>query len=270
MKSRISTLLVAAFFLMQLDAQAFFYNFPGFLKRYEMGYNYSIATARYKSTESIVEPNTGKVFNSVQDKMVTSKLGYGGFVGTSIPLKQTGQSTALHLGIGFNYNIYMWDYEVPMFDNFYYDESGNPIGTNYSKTFGISSMTAHMALPISADFKFGAEATLDRSKRWTGTLGLGVYPNGNLTMDFNDVGYGFGVSPFAKAEIGIKAGIIMKLRATYIYGNIPYFSTQANMFGISEMTAKSELIGQHNINFSFIIMPFSWTWDMGGWWNKHH
>jgi hypothetical protein len=247
---------------------------PNFIKRWEIGYTYSIASATYKSTESITTPDGSKTFEKSIEQNVRSKFSFGALMGTYIPLKKIGGKSLLAIGINAQYNAYLWDYSVPTFQGFKTDVNNNIIDAYYSAELnpGISAMTIQAGLPISLDVKWGGEASLQRGEKYTGTLGIGAYPSGSMTADYGNGGFGFGVTPFAKAEIGAKAGIFWKLRVQYLMGNIPFY-TEGNsinkVIGI-DAVSKSELIGKGVISASLVLMPFSWNFQEDGWWNWHH
>lgn len=244
---------------------------PNFIKRWEMGYSYSIASATYKSSETVTDAASGKKFTHNVNQDVRSKFGYGGFAGTYIPVARMGSGTLLAIGIDYAYNAYLWDYKVPEFNGFTTDENGTVNGVTYSDPmFGFSAVSVQMALPVSVDLKFGGEATLEKYSRWTGTFGAGVHPSLNMTVDYGNAGFGTGITPFLKAEVGYKAGIVFKLRAQYAFGSVPFYSNANNILNMSGVESNSELIGKNAFSLSFVIMPFSFNWKEDGWWNDHH
>ncbi len=152
----------------------------------------------------------------------------------------------------------LWDSKVPTFN-----------GNGFSD-FTFSGGTVQMALPVGLDFKFGCDALGTKSRRFCTTLGFGVYPSYAMTsLDFNvDVDPNISVAPYAKFEVGIFAGICMKLRTIYSYGNFNYMevnSTEKNELG--EMSSKTTLTGKSNLTVSLLFMPFSWKWSRAEWWN---
>lgn len=247
------------------------YGLPNFLKRWEIGYSYSMASATYKSTETVKDNASGKSFTQDIKQNVNSKFGYGGFAGTYIPLARLGGQSQLAIGVDYEYNAFLWDYKVPEFNGFTTDENGVVNGVTYSDpVFGFSAMSVQMALPVSLDFKFGGEATLEKYSRWTGTVGAGVHPSLNMTVDYGNAGFGTGIAPFMKAEVGYKAGIVFKLRAQYSFGRIPFYTNANSLFNVSNLQSSSELIGKNTFSLSLVLMPFSFNWKEGGWWREHH
>ncbi|WP_118950679.1 hypothetical protein [Taibaiella helva] len=245
------------------EIRAQWFGLPGVLQRYELGYSYSIATATYKRTET---SNNGLDTSFSQN--VTSKNGFGGMIGTAIPLKRLSDRCMLALGLGYTYNMYTWDYNTPSFNGLITDENGKKI-YDFSHSIYFSGVSMQMGLPLSADFKFGNDAFLNKNVRWGTTLGIGVLPTAAMTADFDNAGFGFGAAPFAKAELSFFAGICFKLRAQYAYGYIPFYDGKNTIAGWGGYNTKSTLIGKQQVTFSLILMPFSWAWNERGWWNSY-
>ncbi len=266
--------IVAASLLMAAgtqQAQARF-ELPNFIKRWELGYSYSMAFANYKSVERAHVPNSDKVFETNIDKNVRSTFGYGGFTGTYIPVTKMGNSALLAVGINMAYNAFLWDYVSPTFQSWKTDIDGNIVGANFDDDLaglGFSGVSIQMAVPVSLDVKFGAEASLQKGAKWTATLGVGAYPSGSMTADFGNAGFGFGVSPFVKGEIGVKGGILWKLRVQYAMGNIPFYTGNNSVNEAMGLSSNSELIGKGVATVSLVLMPFSWNFQEDGWWNWH-
>lgn len=253
------------------QAQARF-ELPNFMKRWELGYSYSMAFANYKSTELAKNPHNNDVYTINIDRNVRSSFGYGGFTGTYIPVAKMGNSTLLAVGVNMAYNAFLWDYVTPSFQSWKTDVDGNIIGANFEESLnglGFGGVSIQMAVPVSLDLKFGAEATLEKGAKWTGTFGVGAYPSGAMTADFGNAGFGFGVSPFVKGEIGVKGGILWKLRVQYAMGNIPFYTENKSVNADLGFSNNSELIGRGVFSASLVLMPFSWNFQEDGWWNWH-
>lgn len=243
-----------------------YYKFPSFLKRYEMGYTFPISMATYSTTNKW---NDGlHDFDSTFTTNTTSKGLLGVTVGTSFALAKLSDRCMLALGVNLNYNMYLWNYNTPMFIGALTDENGQVL-YEFDNSIGFSGASLQFGLPISADFKFGGEAFLRKKSRFSTTLGVGAMPAVAVTADFDNAGFGYGVTPFVKAEIGMYAGIGLKLRAMYGFGYLPFYTTENSLSGWTGYQVESSLIGKQTLNFSLIIMPFAWTWGEKGWWNSY-
>src|ERR1044072_2834641 len=85
--------------------------------------------------------------------------------------------------------------------------------------------TVQMALPIGLDLKFGADALMVKDMHFCATIGAGAYPSYSLTSITDapvTIDPVFSVAPYIKAEIGVNAGICMKVRALYAIGDLTY------------------------------------------------
>ena len=170
------------------SSYAQWFHLPGFLQRYEIGYSYSIANATYKS-QNQWNDGTHKL-DTTFSQNVTSTSGIGAQIGFTIPIKRIGGKCMLALGIGYQYNMYTWDYKTPSYNNAFTDGSGNTI-YDYN-SLPLSAVSLQMGLPLSADFKFGNDAFLRKNQRWGCTFGAGVLPVGAVTADLDNAGFGFG------------------------------------------------------------------------------
>jgi hypothetical protein len=160
--------------------------------------------------------------------------------------------------------MYYWDYTIRAFDGF--DEQGN---VRYAPDYGISGMSMQVGLPVGGDFKFGCDAMLDKAHRFCSTIGAGVMPSAAVTADFDNAGFGLGVTPYVKLEAGIMAGICMKLRVVATFGRMPFYDANTDLSGFEDYAKTSAtLIGKQSVTASLIFMPFSWGWKKAGWWNK--
>ena len=108
-----SVLLVAS--IPQSQAQ-FGVGIPNFFKRFELGYSYSVGFATYNSVERVKNPGNDNVYENNIKENVRSKFGYGGLMGSYIPLKRVGNSL-MAIGVNFQYNAFLWDYTTPVFQN---------------------------------------------------------------------------------------------------------------------------------------------------------
>jgi len=236
---------------------------PGGLTRFEVGYSYPKAWADYKREDAVVNPFTGQTQHTSYSTRTASTFSFGATIGTYFPVARLGSKSSFAISVSLVEAMYSWDYPVTAFNGF--DDEG---GIVYSSDFGFSGMTMHMALPVGADFKFGCDALSDKAIRFCTTLGAGVYPSGSMTADFDNAGFGYGVTPFVKAEVGIMAGICMKLRVMATIGNMPFYDGKSNLSGWTNAATTSSLTGKQSVTVSLIFMPFSWGWKQTGWWNK--
>ena len=245
-------LLLALLFIIPLCSSA---KFPGILQRYQLGYSFVINSAQLTNGTKITGAGSLDRDTSYKTNFNTSAA-FGVTMGTYVPLARLGRASTLVLGIDFMYNMMTWKSKVPAF--------GGEID--------FSGVTAQMALPIGLDFKFGADAINVKDRRFCATIGAGAFPSYALTALDNAEGLSidpaFSVAPYVKGEVGIFAGICMKLRAVYAIGNLTYMdlSESTNTAGVTS-TSTTKFLGTSNLTVSLLIMPFSFTWKKEEWWN---
>ncbi|MEO6832256.1 MAG: hypothetical protein ABI378_07650 [Chitinophagaceae bacterium] len=241
-------------------------NLPGFLKNYEIGYGASFTWADYSRTLKAVSEG-GQSYDTTVTTRVKSKHGLSATTGTSINLKRLGEKSQLALGLSGIYNLYTWDYATA--NGARLTDSGVVYDYSYGTTFGGATLNAGLA--ISADFKFGAEAMMDKQYRLSWTGGIGVYPSVNLTADIDNTNMTFGVQPFVKTEFGIRGPIAAKLRLMYAFGNLTYIDAtdKNNFFGLQGAQNNTKLIGKGNFTVSLILLPFSWNYKTSHWYNSY-
>jgi hypothetical protein len=263
--TRILSLAVISLFGIT-EARAQFDRWPGAIKNIEVGYGYAKAWADYERQVKAVRED-GKRYDTTISMSVTNKGGFSGAFGTSLPMARLGRSSRLNLGLNFIYNNYLWD--LPIANAARLADSG--VRFDYSGNVFFTGASLNYGLAISADFKFGVDAMMDKRYRWSWTGGIGVMPSMNATTDFSSADANFGVQPFAKTELGLRAGIVWKLRVMYQAGPLTYLDVtpKNSFFGISSAEQTTRLIGKGNLNVSLILMPFSWTYTRTSWYNSY-
>jgi len=260
------TFIIILFVSTLPNAYAQFDKWPGAVKNIEFGYGTSKTWADYSRKDKVVRED-GKVYDTTVTMGVSSKSGFSGQFGTSIPLKRLGNVSTLSLGVTGVYNLYTWDY--PTANGAALTDSG--IRYDYSSDIKFTSATMNAGLAISADFKFGVDAMMDKSYRWGWTGGVGVLPSVNVTADIDNADMTFGVQPFVKTELALRAGIVWKLRLMYAIGKLDYIDAKSNtgFFGITNSEHSTMLTGKGNFTAALILMPFSWTYKRSSWYNSH-
>ena len=232
----------ALFFLILLAGPlSSFAKFPGLLQRFQLGYSFLSNTAELSNTSF---PETYEM---------KTNAAWGFTAGTFIPIKRMGGASSLNLGIDYMYNMMTWK---------------STLSTQFGDLL-FDGATVQMALPIGLDFKFGADALQVKTYRFCGTLGAGAYPSyalSTVTGSPISIDPVFAFAPYVKAEVGIYAGICMKVRALYAIGDLEYMSAKETADNSSPTT---KLTGKSNLAISLLIMPFSYKWQEEDWWNTY-
>lgn len=248
-KYKLIALFFLAVFATPLQSEA---RLPGLLSRFQLGYSFVSNSAESQGHSFIKSP----AFN--QDTTIIGNLStsaaWGFTAGTYFRLSHLGESGILALGVDYMYNLMAWK-------------------VNNSEPGTFDGATVQMALPIGLDMKFGADAMQVRDRRFCATLGAGVYPSYAITSITDapiTIDPVFSVAPYLKAEVGIYAGICMKVRAIYAIGDLTYmdYKESSNANGVESSTS-TKLVGKSNLTISLLIMPFSFKWQTEDWWNTY-
>jgi len=232
------------------------FRLPGFLARYQLGYNFVSTSADYRGKFTTYDPNTFSDTARYRTGNVKTSVAYGITTGTYFPLSRMSSNSSLALDVNYIYNFMLWK---GIGDGLY----GEAVGWDFS------GVTVQMGLPIGLDAKFGADATMNKNQRFCFTFGAGVLPSYSFTSFEDGSGAQFSVSPYAKIETGIFAGICMKARLTYVFSKIPYISKNNGFGGVyDKLLSDFTMTGKSTLMIGFVIMPFSWAWRDNGWWNR--
>lgn len=191
----------------------------------------------------------------VREKKVTGKakmsFNYGLTIGSGIHLAKIGEKSA----IGLNIHMMMTYAKMSISSN---ELKIKNVGLPFEEKIELFKTS----LPISIDFKSGAEAVSDKYLKSMFAFGAGISPR----FVSYDVVSGYAVpsiSPFLKAEVGYFLGVAFKLRATYFIGEQVwdeyyfYNPMTSNQYGETSysLTSSGELL------ISLIVMPYSRTWE---------
>lgn len=241
--------------------------FPGFFSHLEIGYSYPIAIAKFEGYNPVYNYSGAGDFGiSLGDTFVTrtvrSKFAYGAYVGSSIRLKRTGSKSALAMHIDVMANAYVWEDLYKAYSTF--------DGGEYELPDMVVAVGYQLGVPISLDYKFGAGAIGNKNSRFTGSFGAGAMPAAYFMVATSGGNVGGGMSftatPFVKGEIGVMAGICVKVRALVAFGAVPWIDNQKSFLASS--SGGFTVTGQTTAVFSLVLMPFSWAWKKDGWWDN--
>src|ERR1700761_4372996 len=179
--------------------------FEKFLERFYIGISYPLASIDVK--EHYSQYVGTRILDTTVSKSVSSAPSFGGFIGFFVPLAYIGENSgclAINAEIMGTYTT--WDVKAVNFTN-------GAIGAHDDAT----ATSIAVGLPLSIDYKYGADGILDKYKRFMLTLGVGGTPTA-YTNTYVKSGTSFAFIPFIKGEIGFFAGVGMKLRGTIGFG----------------------------------------------------
>jgi hypothetical protein len=200
--------------------------------------------------------------DSTLKRRTLSNPGYGGTIGTTIPIAATGHISLFAFSINIMGNMYSWSdvnrvYQV----DGVYKQALTPV----------DATTLQIALPLGIDWKIGSDAICTKRLIMGWGVGGGIMPNYNMSTATNlkDIGSQatFGVIPYVKSELAFALGICFKVRAMYSWGDVELLNAQKKYPGFTDGPFK--ITNNSNLQFSLIIMPFSKRWRESAWYNDY-
>lgn len=235
---------------------------PKIIQRFQVGYSFLVADAHYKIQYPIENTSPIRIDKYFRDTIIehslTNEGGYGITAGTYIPLAEMGTRGTLALAIDFVYNSYKWNYDLLNNNGRLIVDSKPPVTGN----------TTQIGVPLSLDYKFGGDARLDKSRRICATVGFGGSALQTTTEYGGDGNTTLQVYPHVKGEFGIFAGMCIKFRALYTFGNFQYVNDRGPAADAQTgyFNSTVSLSGKSSLALSIIIMPFSPSWEKVRWW----
>ena len=241
--------------------------------RFELGGNFVLATGQYDGVSALYDGNGYYKGDTTVSRPISTKMGYGIFIGSCIPFKRLGHESVWAISIGFMANQLIWG-DL----NSVYDYSGNLTPNTYSGIGGvgtINGVTTHLALPFGLEYKVGTDAIKSQRSKLGASFGTGFMPTmvwttieGIKSYDEHGGGNYYCFAPYVKAEFAFYAGLCFKLRVMFSYDyQLNYLYESANVGKYSD--GPMRISGGTNTTASLIIMPFSARWTEHSWYNTY-
>lgn len=192
----------------------------------------------------------------VREKSVTARaktsLNYGLNVGTGIHIARLNENKSLALNLG----VIMLFSKVSI--------SNNELKIKNGTVFNEELELLRSGIPISLDYKVGAEAASDKYLKSMFTMGAGISPR--FVSEGFLGGYAIpSLSPFVKVEAGYYLGVAFKIRAMYFFGeqlwNDSFFLNAITNDELPAYGATYRLSTQGEFLLSLIVMPYSGSWE---------
>ncbi|MBS1587400.1 MAG: hypothetical protein JSS82_17840 [Bacteroidetes bacterium] len=230
-------------------------------RRSELGLSYPMTnTSFFYRYREFGYGQFGTSYDTSFSFKLKSKGGFGLTVGGFIPIIPAHAKTSmLAFNITGSFNIITWDLGS-VADNAFND------GSLFYDDALVTSSTMIMSFLLGFDYKYGADAALDKGQRFCFTMGGGVAPTMTLTQ-FGGIpaGASMKVKPYAKVELGMMAGICMKLRVLYTIGDLDYFSYHDKGSTYDESLS---LTDKSNFAVALVLMPMSFKWEKKDKWDR--
>jgi hypothetical protein len=218
--------------------------------RIEIGFGMMYTNYYYEGSYENYE--YAKVYDVKYYKQIRPASSFSFIMGYSYPLTKFGEKTTLALTVNCLYNLF----------------KGRDDSVRVSSGTVLSGLAAeHIGLPVSLDFKSGADAVYDKQYNFMYNFGLGFMPNFSTYKIDGESFRTITAAPFVKAEVGVRFGIAMKLRVMYVYRNsfINYdgYDDMNNKYGPQklQLNYKGNLTQDPELTVALVIMPFSFMWE---------
>ncbi len=217
----------------------------------EIGLLAGIGAPMCKAYYYISDNKGGAREKSVTARAKTS-MNYGLLVGTGIHLAKLNEDKSLALNLGV----------TMLFSRTSISNSELNIknGTDFKEEIDL----LRSGIPISIDYKSGAEAASDKYLKSMFAMGAGIAPKFVSEGFFG--GYAIpSLSPFIKVEAGYFLGVAFKIRAMYYFGEQvwydSYFLDRISDDELPMYGATYKLYTKGEFQLSLIIMPYSGSWE---------
>lgn len=191
-----------------------------------------------------------------REKSVTAKaktsLNYGLSIGSGIHLATLSDDKSLALNIAATFVFS----KASITNN----ELGIKNGTDFKEEVEL----LRSGIPISLDYKSGAEAASDKYLKSMFAMGAGIAPR-FISEGFLG-GYAIpSLSPFLKVEAGYFLGVAFKIRGMYYFGeqvwSDTFFSDTVSSDQLNVYGSFYKLYSKGEFQLSLVIMPYSGSWE---------
>ena len=235
--------------------------------RFEFGGNFIMASGTFNGVSGVYDGNNYFIGDTTVKRSISTSMGYGGFIGTSIPFKRLGHESVWAVSIEIMGNQLIWS-DL----NSIYNGSGTLAPNKVAGS--LNGVTTQIAMPIGVDYKVGTDAIKTQRESLGASFGVGFMPvmNGTVmenvkTYDEHGSGFNYGLNPYGKAEVAFYAGMCFKLRAMFSYGKLNYMFENSNIGKFND--GPMRITGGTNLTLSLVIMPFSGRWVEHSWYNTY-
>lgn len=177
---------------------------------------------------------------------VKAKQSYAFYIGSYFPVVLMSDKSMLVAEIEFMASV----------SKLSYDSIALAKNTNISAPTDVHKI----GIPISLEYRSGADVLLNKQAKTMFALGAG-FNFCIINSDDYDKVTPLRALPFIKAELGFFAGMAIKVRGVYYFGNSDYnYTVNYNVAHSIGDQLVSKFRGSNGFNISLVLMPFSVNW----------
>jgi hypothetical protein len=255
--------LPATSFAQYKFAVAPFFSYFSDLQRYEVGFSYLMPTGEYSGVTQVRDGYNRYYGDTSIKRHLTGTQAFGANIGIAVPFKATGHISCLAMFFQLNVSQYEWDN---------LNETYNLSGNFAKGGTPVNAVTQQYSLPIGVEYHVGCDVIKTQRLPFGAALGVGIIPQYNMTalegVNSSTTGSTFSVTPYAKAEVSVFAGICFKVRAMYTLGNVPLLDVNSQLKN-NLTDGPFNISSTSNLSLSIILMPFSFGWHETKWYNTY-
>jgi hypothetical protein len=234
------------------------------LQRYELGVSYNLPTGMYEGVSQVRDNYNNFYGDTTIKRKLTGQQSVAGSIGIAVPFKGLGHISCLAMFFQLNVSQTAWNN---------LNETYTLSGSFNTPSTAVNASTRQVSLPIGVEYHVGCDVIKTKRLPFGGAFGLGILPQYNMTAlegsgVNNNTGSSFSITPYAKAEFSVLAGICFKVRVMYTLGNVPLMDVSNRL--TSKLTdGPFNISSTSNLQLSLIFMPFSYTWRETQWYNTY-
>ena len=248
------------------DTQPFFSYFKD-LKRWDFAGGIVLPTGTFNGVTSVQTP--GYVGDTTMKRKLSGQTGFGGSISVFAPFKGTGHISYWGMDVTIMVNDILWHGLNQIYNN---------EGSYTNNSVPLSASTLQASIPLGISYKVGCDAIESKRLALCAAFGAGIIPQMNMTnlesINQFSTQYGWGVTPYAKIDLGFFAGICWKVRFMYTYGKVNLFDANAPIPGSTPSAPRLTdgpfgFSSTSDFMVSLVIMPFAAGWRETNWWNTY-
>ncbi|MBS1774265.1 MAG: hypothetical protein JST82_15510 [Bacteroidetes bacterium] len=177
-----------------------------------------------------------------------SKQSYAFYIGSYLPISIISDNSMMVLNIELMGAVTQLTYDSVRFSK--------------KTAIATSFQTVKVGIPVSIEYRQGADVMLNKKSGAMFTLGAGGFLGIINSDDYNLI-KPYRLNAFIKAELGFVAVVAIKIRAQYYFGTALYAYTEDYDLAGQPSLTKTNYKGSSGFDLGVVLMPFSLGWNRG-------